>query len=80
MKALLLALALAPLTGCATLERDLASFSASMAQVDWVAVSQSWADSNARMEARNRDYLRNYAPRNYYIYSLGPGRYQVTGY
>ena len=80
MKALLLALALAPLTGCATLERDLASFNASMAQVDWVAVSQSWADSNAQMEARNREYRRYYAPQNYYIYSLGPGRYQVTGY
>ena len=76
MKALLLALALTPLTGCATLD----SFNASMAHVDWVAVSQSWADSNARMEARNREYLRDYAPRNYYIYSLGPGRYQVTGY
>ncbi len=80
MKALLLALALAPLTGCATLERDLAFFNTSMAQVDWVAVSQSWANSSAMMEARNREYLRDYAPRNYYIYSLGPGRYQVTGY
>ena len=80
MKALLLTLALVPLSGCATLERDLDTFNSALAHVDWAAVSQSWADSNARMKARNREYLRDHGSRTHFIYSLGPGIYRVTGY
>lgn len=69
MKALILALALAPLSGCATLD-----------QVDWVAVSQSYADSAARSNYRAQALLYAPAPRSYTVRDLGMGRYSVSGY
>jgi hypothetical protein len=91
MKALILALALAPLAGCATLERDLReldrslsaqadTFNAAMAQVDWAAVSQSWADSAARSNYRTQAMLYNSWPTTTNCYSHNPGHIRCTSY
>jgi hypothetical protein len=91
MKALILVLALAPLAGCATLERDLRdidhalsaqadSFNATMAKVDWAAVSQSWADSAARSDYRTQALLNSTRPSSISCYSHSPGHIHCTSY